>query len=842
MSPTALPSGETSATVPGWTSTAYDFTIQKECTLITYTTVFTDWVPILDISDRFAVWSHPAPDAEGIWGYDLRADTDDDGIPNYCDPDRPYPDPAACRITEMGKAPAISGDLMVYQTFAFRNPWNIGVIDLDVDDNGILDCRQEGYVPSPGCQLTDNGPWENKANMFPDIWDSLVVWEHWDNDTYDETACNIHAYDLSIDGDGTPNWKDPDRTWPDPAQCEITLDDGGHTSPAISNTIVVWVDWRNNVPGGSGLDIFGYDLSEDSDGDGTPNCRDDDRPNPDSAEFRLTTDPNDQRDPAISGQYVVWTDARKASLDIYGYDLSVDSDDDGIPNYRETVSERPCPDPAEFRITTNLADQDSPDISDDRVVWRDNRNNNRDIYGAWLLTAPSPAPRALWVWHQDAVTSEAARAAFFSFAQSRNIARIYLNAEELLQGEPAGLLREFIATAAEKGMAVELLAGAPEWALTPYHDDALDFVGDAISFTVGITDTAKPVGVHLDAEPHALSEWKIDPQAVTPQYLDLLKKVRDVVQAVRDLGGPCLQFAVDIPFWYDDISATFDGVTKPLNQHVQDLADSVTLMAYRDCAVGPDCIIEHVANELAYAESVSKTIVIGVETNCGQDPEKITFCEEGEEVMEQELGLTEAFYRSSPAFDGFAIHYYRSYRDMVWRSAEEKASDWLKGQMVEFNSYDDIPGYSQDECWPDKVTRYKDGKRACYTPMPGIALVSFDFCDYGTPDQKAYLGRYGRSFVYDQAVGAIALTMQGEMVTAAKVLSFTSSYQNQNNPHAPDGSFGFSFQNVGCTGERDSFYDMDYLRSGANAWLGHSAVFHYQLTGVTRSVASPSVE
>ena len=80
-------------------------------------------------------------------------------------------------------------------------------------------------------------------------------------------------------------------------------------------------------------------------------------------EFPVCTASDDQWSPAISGDIVVWSDDRSGNRDIYGYDLSTDT---------------------EFSICTDPEWQSSPAISGDIVVWQDNRNGNWDIYGARL--------------------------------------------------------------------------------------------------------------------------------------------------------------------------------------------------------------------------------------------------------------------------------------------------------------------------------------------------------------------------------------------------------------------------------------------------------------------------
>jgi hypothetical protein len=93
-----------------------------------------------------------------------------------------------------------------------------------------------------------------------------------------------------------------------------------------------------------------------------------------------------------------------------------------------------------------------------------------------------------------------------------------------------------------------------------------------------------------------------------------------------------------------------------------DRVDRVVLMDYRDHAAPPDGIVDHAATELVYAATVGKQVVIGVETNCGLSPEKVTFCEEGAQAMETAFTRVRDTYRTNPAFVGFAVHDYDGYR------------------------------------------------------------------------------------------------------------------------------------------------------------------------------------
>jgi beta propeller repeat protein len=92
--------------------------------------------------------------------------------------------------------------------------------------------------------------------------------------------------------------------------------------------------------------------------------------------------------PEIWGEVVVWQDGRNGATDSYMYDLALDSDNDGLPNWLEDSptdprgNGRPTPDPAEYNLTPGLAvDQGWPSIDGYwsgtnrgyRIVWNDAR-------------------------------------------------------------------------------------------------------------------------------------------------------------------------------------------------------------------------------------------------------------------------------------------------------------------------------------------------------------------------------------------------------------------------------------------------------------------------------------
>jgi beta propeller repeat protein len=171
-------------------------------------------------------------------------------------------------------------------------------------------------------------------------------------------------------------------------------------------------------------------------------------------------------------------------------------------------------------------------------------------------------------------------------------------------------------------------------------------------------------------------------------------------------------------------------------------------------------------------------------------------------------------------------------RVYITGTAQEKALYWLDRQTITFSEVQDIPGYILAS---NMITRYKSFtqagaervRKAWYSATVGSYVVGYDYCYYGTPDQKRYLGRSGRGFIYDQGLALIARTMLAQPTQAQALGNYVSSFQNSGQLSTTiTGSLGFSFNGQGYWGEKDNFYDMDYLRTGANAWLGYGLLFY----------------
>ena len=288
--------------------------------------------------------------------------------------------------------------------------------------------------------------------------------------------------------------------------------------------------------------------------------------------------------------------------------------------------------------------------------------------------AAPPAPRAIWMWEEDSWTllREPARVQEMArFLHSQGIGTLYLYADahagqNLLLEQPQRYAR-LIGTLHRQGLQVHALLGS--W---PLHTEryilpenrglALQMVQRVLDYNLAAAPEARFDGIHLDIEPHVLDDWAQRREAYLQMFLDL----SEAWMALKRQSNLHLPMAPAIAFWLDGIPVRHAGRVKPASEHLQDIYDHVVLMDYRDHAHGPDGILSHAEDELAYGRRVGKPVWLGVETS-PSEIRKLSFEHLRPAQMAHELGLVEQALAADPAFAGFVIHHYGSYRRWLGR-------------------------------------------------------------------------------------------------------------------------------------------------------------------------------
>jgi hypothetical protein len=206
------------------------------------------------------------------------------------------------------------------------------------------------------------------------------------------------------------------------------------------------------------------------------------------------------------------------------------------------------------------------------------------------------------------------------------------------------------------------------YVLPAHHREALAMLQRVLEYNKAAAPEERFDGVNLDIEPHILDEWNTRKMELLADFIDL----SDDLMRLKRRSGLALDIGPAMPFWFDGIELPWNGRRRPVSQHLQDLYDYVALMDYRDHAAGPDGLVAHAMDELRYADSAGRRVMIGVET-APNEIEKVSFDHVGEADMERELDLAQRSFTPMKSFSGYVIHHYRAYRKWLCRAGEKPA-------------------------------------------------------------------------------------------------------------------------------------------------------------------------
>jgi len=219
--------------------------------------------------------------------------------------------------------------------------------------------------------------------------------------------------------------------------------------------------------------------------------------------------------------------------------------------------------------------------------------------------------------------------------------------------------RSFISKATINMISVYALDGEANWVSDEGSPLQQDYINWLIEYQQSALTNEKFKGIHLDVEPYENENDWYD-NRIIENYQNFIVKFRN--HAI-DLD---LEFGIDIPFWFYKVKYNtkygHGNLAKWLCKNVK----SMTIMAYRDTASGSDGIIGICAAEMRLFNKYNVKGNIAVETGALEDGnEFVTFYEENQAYMYQQLDLVYEIYKDNPAFNGIAIHYFDSWMSMA---------------------------------------------------------------------------------------------------------------------------------------------------------------------------------
>lgn len=252
-----------------------------------------------------------------------------------------------------------------------------------------------------------------------------------------------------------------------------------------------------------------------------------------------------------------------------------------------------------------------------------------------ILFIPQKPTLGIWWWDNRLDLNT-----YLNYAINNNITEIYYYNWKF---DDSTL--EFVKKCNDNKINIYLLDGDHEWL-----NDSTELYEKLNNLSLFINEhpDIKITGVHLDIEPHQSATWEDNRHNLIYSLINLANSLK------KDF--PTINFTYDIPFWFDD-EIKFNNETKQAYAHMIDIADSITLMSYRDTA---EDIYDVSSDEINYALSKNKTINLGIETQ-DVDEDIVSFYEEGKDYMNSELNKLRKLI---PEDFGISIHHIRSWYDL----------------------------------------------------------------------------------------------------------------------------------------------------------------------------------
>jgi hypothetical protein len=271
--------------------------------------------------------------------------------------------------------------------------------------------------------------------------------------------------------------------------------------------------------------------------------------------------------------------------------------------------------------------------------------------------------RAIWIWGQTTAVIEdsASRLEFFNFCENppgtgninsipgspRSVNRVYFYAPNYVTPDSAKRvkLRAFLKEAHEKGIEIEYLDGASNWATTNQSTgrQRLKYVLEFNS--EGADASEKFDGIQYDVEPYLLTGWSEENTRfeIWNSYIAFITEMQSMVDSAND----GTYFGVAIPRWFE---------SKPGISQLQNLINIVDYIAIMNYVDDRSRLISDAKTEIDYASTIpGKKVIVGVETK-DVEPETVCFHEEGWGNMESMLYEMDKYYRGCSGYAGIAVH------------------------------------------------------------------------------------------------------------------------------------------------------------------------------------------
>jgi hypothetical protein len=276
----------------------------------------------------------------------------------------------------------------------------------------------------------------------------------------------------------------------------------------------------------------------------------------------------------------------------------------------------------------------------------------KELSGGMRTTSDVSYPniRATYIWNAGEILKNSGEVLRYLQQHEINLVFLQINTDA-----KESTYSDFIKEAGSLGIAVHALGGAPDWILPDKQVKLYQLIDYVKTYNEHVPPERRFKGIHLDVEPYLMQAFSSDPDTMLGLWKDAISGFVPEMRA--DVPG--LIAGAVIPFWLDkyNVSDGQGGRTTLSNWIIREL-DQTTLMAYRDNSID---ILSSIENEMNEAQQNGKTVIVAVETKPSNEG-PITFFTKGQSQMFQELGKVVNALQNRPAFSGYAIHDYDTWR------------------------------------------------------------------------------------------------------------------------------------------------------------------------------------
>ncbi|MBY0052836.1 hypothetical protein H7K32_14360 [Brevibacillus agri] len=260
--------------------------------------------------------------------------------------------------------------------------------------------------------------------------------------------------------------------------------------------------------------------------------------------------------------------------------------------------------------------------------------------------------KGTYIWRAELIGTE--KEEILAFAEQNGVNLLYVRLD---LEQPHSYYRDFVREARAAGIEVHAMGGHPVWALAESRGKIMKLVNWVKAYNQSVQSGEQFQGIHLDIEPYVMPVWREDKDNVLRQWM---ANIQAFVAETKQDGQ--LEASVDLAAWLDNTPVPGQP-DMPFSHWMIEQLDHTTLMAFRDRA---DRIVGLVENQVKYAQSIGKKIVVAVETKESHEGNGISFYEEGMSEMHRQLEQVTKALDPYSSFMGHAIHAYD-----YWKNGKE---------------------------------------------------------------------------------------------------------------------------------------------------------------------------